>query len=301
MTTIRLPLLVDAISGYFGLPVSEAMVRAAPTVEQLGTRLGRRRARGAPLVLPLSTHDRGGATPLFCVVGGGAPASQIHAFADAMEHRTVYGIQQRGLEERARPDRTVSAYARRALREVRAIQPEGPYFIGGHSYGALVAFEMACQLVEADAEVGLLVIIDVPVPPWASATQVRSRNQTSRQFAHESVLRLKRAYRRARMTTLGLVPRRGLDQYDAFYVLGLNIGRKYDRPGQCAAPTLVVRAESVEYFADPVKALPDLGWAPRLSGPLTCVDAPGNHLTMIRPPYAATVVGLIEAAIGPGR
>ena len=60
----------------------------------------------------------------------------------------------------------------------------------------------------------------------------------------------------------------------------------------------MVRARDVEYFPDPVKALPDLGWSEHLSGPVTCVDAPGNHLTMIRRPYAATLAGLIEAAIG---
>jgi thioesterase domain-containing protein len=292
--------LADAVYEYFGLPVSEAMVRAAPTVEQLGSRLGRRRARGAPLVLPLSTRDHGGATPLFCVVGCGAPATQFHAFADAMDHRPVYGIQQRGLEERARPDRTVAAYARRALEEVRAIHPEGPYLVAGHSYGGPVAFEMACQLTAAGADVGLLVIMDVPVVPWPSAAVVRARGASRRRIVHENVMRLKRSLRRVKLSTLGLVTRRGLHQYDAFYLLGLHIGRRYDPRMQCAAPTLVVRAQDVDYFPDPVKSLPDLGWAPRVTGPLMCADAPGNHLTMVRRPYAASLAEIIEGAITVG-
>jgi len=47
-----------------------------------------------------------------------------------------------------------------------------------------------------------------------------------------------------------------------------------------------------------LKSLPDLGWSKLLSGPVTCADTPGNHLTMIRRPYAATLAALIEAAIG---
>ena len=112
------------------------------------------------------------------------------------------------------------------------------------------------------------------------------------------MLRLKRAYRRAKLTTIGLVTRPGLHQYDAFYLLGLHAGRRYEPAVPCRAPTLVVRATDVEYFPDPTKALPDLGWAKFLSGPVACADAPGNHLTMIRRPYAATLAGLIEAAIG---
>jgi thioesterase domain-containing protein len=81
----------------------------------------------------------------------------------------------------------------------------------------------------------------------------------------------------------------------------MHSGRRYDVDTPCPAPTLIVRATDVEYFPDPTKADPDLGWPPLLSGPVTCVDAPGNHLTMIRRPYAATLAGLIESAIGPGR
>jgi thioesterase domain-containing protein len=44
--------------------------------------------------------------------------------------------------------------------EIRKVQPEGPYFIGGYSFGGLVAFEMARQLAADDQEVGLLALVD---------------------------------------------------------------------------------------------------------------------------------------------
>lgn len=43
---------------------------------------------------------------------------------------------------------------------LRAVQPNGPYFLGGHSHGALIAFEMACQLQAQDQEVAILVLLD---------------------------------------------------------------------------------------------------------------------------------------------
>lgn len=221
-----------------------------------------------------------------------------------MVDRPFYGVQQRGLEERARPDWRVPALARRVLREIRAIQPEGPYFLGGHSFGTLVAFEMACQLIDAGEDVGLLVLIDTTVPPWATTKEVRSWTaspRSAKRAARMGVLRLKRAYRRARLVTVGLVPRSGLHQYDAFYLLGIHIGRRFDPRARCSAPTLVVRAEDVEYFRDPIKAQPDLGWTKLLSGRVTCVDTSGNHLSMIRRPYAAMLAALIKAELGPDR
>jgi thioesterase domain-containing protein len=296
-----LPQLVAAIHERFGLHVSEATVRGAPTVAALGARIGRRRARKSPIVVPLSPDRAADASPFFCVAGGGGPATQLHALSDSMTNRAFYGIQQRGLEERCRADWRVAPYARRALREVRALQPVGPYLLGGHSYGALVAFEMARQLIDAEADVGLLVIIDVPVAPWATAAQIRRRAKPARRPAHDGVLWAKRAVRQAKLTTVGLMTRPGLDQYDAFYLLSMHIGRRYRVDAPCPAPTLIVRAIDVEYFPDPTKAAPDLGWTPLLTGPVTCVDAPGNHLTMVRRPCAPTLAGLIEAAIPAGR
>ena len=50
------------------------------------------------------------------------------------------------------------------LREIRAVQPKGPYFIGGHSFGGIVAFEMAQQLHRQGQSVGLLVLLDPTTP-----------------------------------------------------------------------------------------------------------------------------------------
>lgn len=40
------------------------------------------------------------------------------------------------------------------------MQPEGPYLLGGHSYGGAVAMEIALLLESWGHEVGLLVVSD---------------------------------------------------------------------------------------------------------------------------------------------
>ena len=79
-----LPALAHAIYERFGLPVSEEIIREAPTVAALGARLGRRRPRGSPLVMQLSVGRSADTSPFFCVAGGGGPATQLHALVDSM-------------------------------------------------------------------------------------------------------------------------------------------------------------------------------------------------------------------------
>jgi aspartate racemase len=48
--------------------------------------------------------------------------------------------------------------------EILAIQPEGPYFLGGECFGSLPALEIAQQLQEQGHKVALLVLMEQPVP-----------------------------------------------------------------------------------------------------------------------------------------
>jgi len=49
---------------------------------------------------------------------------------------------------------------------MRRIQPNGPYLLGGHCVGGIVAFEAARQLRAACEDVALLAIVDAPVPHY---------------------------------------------------------------------------------------------------------------------------------------
>ena len=63
------------------------------------------------------------------------------------------------------------AVAANYMRQVRAIQPSGPYHFAGHSSGGLVAFEIACQLREQGETVGLLALLDCDPDTGKSAHQ----------------------------------------------------------------------------------------------------------------------------------
>ena len=97
--------------------------------------------------------------PWFFVAGGGGFPLTYRALAMELGvERPVVVFEQHGLRERALPDRTVAAAAARYLRELRRIRPSGPYLLGGHSFGGVVAHEMARRLRAAGEDVSLVVL-----------------------------------------------------------------------------------------------------------------------------------------------
>jgi acyl transferase domain-containing protein/thioesterase domain-containing protein len=103
--------------------------------------------------------------PLFLIhpVGG-----HVYFYRDLAHHlgldQPVYGIQAQGLEGETEPLTQVEEMATHYLKVMRVRQPEGPYFIGGSSFGGTVAFEMAQQLHALGQPVALLTMIDTPGP-----------------------------------------------------------------------------------------------------------------------------------------
>jgi thioesterase domain-containing protein len=70
-------------------------------------------------------------------------------------HGPVYGLHASESED----DVSIEALARDYLAQVRAVQPRGPYLLGGWSFGGLVAYEMTLQLQAAGEPVALLALL----------------------------------------------------------------------------------------------------------------------------------------------
>ncbi len=58
------------------------------------------------------------------------------------------------------PPATIEEAATFYFAELKRHQPQGPYHVGGHSYGGIVAFELAQQLHRAGDEVGVVALFD---------------------------------------------------------------------------------------------------------------------------------------------
>jgi len=137
------------------LPLSTLL--EAPTLAELAAVVEDPSRRTGRLVL----MRRGAGTPLFFVHSLWGDVLGMRQLAQALETDVpVYGLRARGLEPDEEPQSSVEELARTYVEAIRSVQPEGPYRIAGHSFGALVAFEVARQLREAGVEVGWLGLID---------------------------------------------------------------------------------------------------------------------------------------------
>jgi len=314
--------LVAEIADRFSVDVPTSTVVEAPTVAELSARLSHRRHRGASPVVVLRSET---ADPtLFCVTGGGAPAVTLRELSVALAGRNFAAIQSRGLEERAFPDHRVVAAARRNVAAMRVVQPHGPYVIAGFSYGGVVAFEMACRLRSEGVEVARLVILDTNAPGREPSLghRARTRTRTLQEAAPNSARwrsavvarRAARfaatsgyahAKRRVAFASAGWLPRRGNRQYQLFEQLNIHMSRHYTPSSTFDGPALVVRGNAFEGAPPrnggsptrPWHPLPDLGWSQLVRGPITAVEVPVDHLSLLRKPAVEVVAAHIAAAL----
>ncbi|MGB8811618.1 MAG: polyketide synthase dehydratase domain-containing protein, partial [Paracoccaceae bacterium] len=115
----------------------------------------------------VAMHEREGGpkAPFFLVAGMFGNVLNLRHLAQLIGgDRPFYGLQARGLYGDAPPHTTLPQAAADYITELRQIQPQGPYLLGGFSGGGLTAWEMARQLEEAGDTVSLLVLLDTPLP-----------------------------------------------------------------------------------------------------------------------------------------
>jgi thioesterase domain-containing protein len=241
----------------------------------------------------------------------------LRSLADALDHTPLYGIQPRGLEERTWPDHSVERAARRYLAGIREVQPSAPYVIGGYSFGGVVAFEMACQLQQAGEKVALLVILDTGAPGARPARSewLAGRIASLRADAPPDGLQRRvtvalraakfaagtayeQAERRYALTSAGLFPRQGLEQYELFLRLNVHMSRRYKPTSDYTGPVLVLRTESPDDDGTGQRTnTPDMGWSRVATGEITVVNIPGDHWGMIRRPHVTELARALETAL----
>ena len=139
----------------------------APTVAKLAAILDGTQAEREWQSL-VSLKAAGSRRPFYCVHEVGGNILEYRDLAKYMDaDQPFYGIQEEGLNgKRPRRNLTVEEMATNYLKEVRAFQPEGPYCLGGGSFGGWVAFEMARQLRATGQEVALLALFDTYGPGY---------------------------------------------------------------------------------------------------------------------------------------
>ncbi|HEY9671674.1 MAG TPA: amino acid adenylation domain-containing protein [Waterburya sp.] len=144
------------------LPLSTLFLN--PTVEGLANALGQP-TNSLPWSPLVAIQPAGSKPPFFCVhpiLGVVFPYYEL-AYSLGFD-QPFYGLQTLGLDGQQPPLTRIEDMAAHYIEALRSVQPSGPYFLGGWSFGGLVAFEMAQQLHSSGHQVALLAILDTLAP-----------------------------------------------------------------------------------------------------------------------------------------
>jgi amino acid adenylation domain-containing protein len=263
-------------------------------------------------------------SPLFCVHAGGGEVVWYRGLADRLPAgRPVYGFKAQGTDGRQPRHESVEAMAEHYLREMRVVQPAGPYYLAGFSFGGMVAFEMARQLRTSGEEVALVALLDAYGPghlkcEGGSSLRARIRRWvfgTTKPWRERlGVIRwLKPSERRKWLLTLthglhasvsrgapGWEEPREVDEAvlpaDLRAVRGTLAQAAIDyRPESCGGPITLFRCE-VQPFNSRVD--PSLGWAP-FAPQLEIVTVPGSHSVVITEPWVRVLARKLQEFLEP--
>lgn len=155
--------MLDAVERECATRLPLAVLSSAGTILDLVSEIAQR--HGPIVGSPMVEVQAGSGRPFFFLHGefyrGGGYCHNLAKQLGA--NQIFYSLSPHGLGSNgALPP--IAAMAVEHLRAIRAVQPVGPYLLGGWSNGALVAFEIACQLEEVGEKVGVLVLLGPPCP-----------------------------------------------------------------------------------------------------------------------------------------
>ena len=217
---------------------------------------------------------------------------------------------------------TLECLARYQIEQLRKVQPHGPYRLAGWSFGGVLAFEMANQLLGADEEVAFLGLIDTYTPRLAD--QGKARWQGPRALERQLLLNCSTFWRtqgeagEARVAQLQRLEAEQADfatllascrehhllyglwssmsdaQLQHYFTRELAHGHAmaHYRLAPLSMPVHLFRAEQAS------DGLPNLGWSEALPAQaLIEVAVPGDHRSMMQAPHVASVGAAITQAL----
>jgi acyl-CoA synthetase (AMP-forming)/AMP-acid ligase II/thioesterase domain-containing protein/acyl carrier protein len=118
-------------------------------------------AAGQPQGAVVAIQPKGKEPPFFCVHGNGGEVIGFHNLARHLgQDQPFYGVQSIGWDTATPPFTDSAQMASHYVAEMRKVQPHGPYYLGGYSFGGRIAVYMAMILRAAGEKVALLALLD---------------------------------------------------------------------------------------------------------------------------------------------
>jgi amino acid adenylation domain-containing protein len=227
--------------------------------------------------------------PVFFVFSDESALLSLRNFLPALgPNQPVYGLIPERNHRRFDRHRKVEELASRLCRLAEEVQPHGPYYICGHSFGGLIAYEVASQLRAGGEQVGMLALIDTLTPDaerHALREWMRPRARLGRQLRRGLRLGAAKLWEMAHRETragwsqvLGTADGQQAGDFD--YDGAIYLARQYHLVGSDVPLSLYHIAQERSAGG----ACYRLGWEEVHRGSLECEEIPGDHLSMLQVP-----------------
>ncbi|MGB8356511.1 MAG: thioesterase domain-containing protein, partial [Chthoniobacteraceae bacterium] len=311
--------LFTEIEQKLGRKLPLATLFQATTLEQIASVIQQKgwTAPWSPLVpiQPLGTKE-----PFFCIHGADGAVLFYNKLASLFApDQPVYGLQAQGLDGGHIVHSSMEAMAALYIKEIRAVQGKGPYFLGGYSFGGLLALEMAIQLRAQGEPVAMVALLDAnnPAMPARRYTLqerivLRTRVIAGLSLKQKIAFVLDRGWRKLKVIIL--LKKEALKirvykskskhkeiipvNYRILHVREANIAAAHNyKPRIYNGALTLIRAENPN---DGFEFDSKLGWGGLAAEGIEIHDVPGQHETMFHEPHvyalAKTLRDCIEKA-----
>ena len=294
--------VIAKIESCFEVPLRLQVLIEYPTVAQLAEHLLRTLLKNSSTELPsaLVKLKSGIGTPLFMIHPIGGHVFCYKPLANSLKQTgPIYGIQAEPYENKKT---SIEAIASNYIQAIRSVQPQGPYYLLGASFGGLIAFEMANQLMDAQQELGSLTMLDI-IKPDSTSRQLKtdtemmallielfeghsiSITQLKMPSHHQQLQRLMKSMGLDSLSTFE--QQKIYEQVKTHWQALINYTPK-PYPGE------ILFFEAKERFLRNQDISLGESWQDLALGGMQIYDIPGNHLTMIMSPHVDTIAKILE-------
>ena len=184
------------------------------------------------------------------------------------------------------------------IQEMQKIQPQGPYYLMGFSFGGLVAYEMACQLAAKGQQVNLVALMDAYLKREIQKLPARVIIQKFfRQSPRDFLSRIKSSF-----NVLFVRYKYGKRYLPHIYTTDAPdaSARMAYKPKIYSGRVMLFKAEESERFFFR-SAPPETAWKSLLGGGLEIHEIPGEHFSIFKEPnvqiLAAKLIACMDKAI----
>jgi amino acid adenylation domain-containing protein len=307
----------------FGVRLPLSVLVEAPTVAQLASALEGDRKREWSSLVPL--QPKGTRPPLYCFHPiGGNVVGYVDLARRLGDDQPLWGLQAVGLDGKRPRHKSIAAMAEHYAGEIRAFQPEGPYYLAGSSFGGMLAFAVAQLFSRQGAEVAFVGMFDTWGPDyrkredlgrraewmarlrarvdlhWGNFLVARGPKEKARYVAAKAarvghnvakrVAAFRKRLRPKRETALA----RTLARVERS---ALKAGKTYVPKPYSGKLTLFRASRQPEWFHPD----PALGWGRLAAGGLEIHEVPGHHGALAHEPRVAILAEKLEACLARAR